>query len=63
MNELSIVSSSDMPAAKSTAGSGSRPRAARRGRAGGQDEQGDLGRGVEAEPEEAAERVHLPRLA
>ncbi len=34
-----------------------------RRRAAGQDEQPDLGRGVEAEPEQAAERIHVPRLA
>ena len=33
-----------------------------RGRAAGQDEQADLGGGVEAEPEQQADRVHLPRL-
>ena len=64
MNEPSIVSSSDMPAAnrigrQRIAYHGS-PRA---GRAGGQDEQRDLGRGVEAQAEQHAQRVHLPRLA
>jgi hypothetical protein len=38
------------------------PRQSRRARAAGDDEQGDLGRGVEAEAEEHPDRVHLRRF-
>ena len=64
MNEPSIVSSSDIPAAKSTgrhriAYHGSPAPAAPPAR----NEQRDLGRRVEAQAEEDAQRVHLPRPA
>src|SRR3954462_13767382 len=75
MNEPSIVSSSDMPAANRTgrqrisyhgspepaapAARNSRPTSG----AGGEEQQAALRRGVEAEPEQHAERVHLPRRA
>ena len=64
MNEPSIVSSSDIPAAKRTGSEriayhGSPAPAAPPG----EHEQGDLGGGVEAEAEQDPDRVHLPRLA
>lgn len=39
-----------------------RERGAARGFGGGDAEQADLGRGVEAEPEQQAERIHVPRF-
>ena len=64
MNAPSIVSSSDMPGGEQDRQAQDRVerQAAGGGRAGGR-EQRDLGRGVEAEAEQEAERVHVPRLA
>ena len=63
MKQPSIESSRLMPAANSTGnvriayhGSANAARAA------GEDQQADLGRGVEAEPEQQADRVHVPGL-
>ena len=61
MNAPSAVSISDMPAANRSGSERTREeRHVVRRDAGGDREQADLGRGVEAEPEEHAERVHLP---
>ena len=63
MNEPSIESISDIPAANRTG----RHRIAYHGRPAApalpaMHEQRDLGRGVEAEAEQQADRIHLPRL-